>query len=340
MFLLQKAENFLSISLSIWLPSDRLIWSKTPSSKFTTKSAYRLLACNASANNPSNSNLSPQNSFWRGLWKLRVLNKVKHFAWRVCNEALPTMVNLARQQVGTIDQCNSCNSRPEDVGWFVGRSHSNNQIATKTQFWTFGSTKKVYLFFITQTQTFKFLSFEWWNNTKKESQTNFFFVGPTIFGLCVMEIELYNSVSTQYKQPLSPCLDFFFLSFKFCHSSLITYHSSFITLKYHVCLVSSLTFHHSIFFTLFVGPIPVTRCSFFFFSSVPKLTEPSEKKKNEDWTSERRRKKKKKKPQNKPNQWKKKKEKKRTKQPTQEKKGKKNKSKGAAEYCLWVLMCV
>ena len=29
-------------------------------------------------------------------------------------------------------------------------------------------------------------------------------------------------------------------------------------------MAPSLDYHHSIFFTLFVGPIPVTRCSFFF----------------------------------------------------------------------------
>ena len=51
---------------------------------------------------------------------------------------------------------------------------------------------------------------------------------------------------------------FFFLSLNFRHLSLIT-------LKYHVCLVPSLTFHHLIFFTLFMGPIPITQCSFFSF---------------------------------------------------------------------------
>ena len=90
------------------------------------------------------------------------------------------------------------------------------------------------------------------------------------------------------------------LVYVFCHSISVIRHSSLITLKYHVCLALSLTFHHSIFLTLFVSSIPVSRCSFFFFSSVPKLTEPSEKKKKKkkkkkprtDRTSERRRKKK------------------------------------------------
>ena len=43
------------------------------------------------------------------------------------------------------------------------------------------------------------------------------------------------------------------------HSSLITHH-----LKYHVCLAPSLTSHRSIFFTLFVDPIPVTGAAFLF----------------------------------------------------------------------------
>ena len=70
-------------------------------------------------------------------------------------------------------------------------------------------------------------------------------------------------------------------------SSLITHH-----LKYHVCLAPSLTSHHSIFFTLFVGPIPVTGAAFSFFFSIPKLTESSEKKKKKrtDRTSEKKKK--------------------------------------------------
>ena len=62
--------------------------------------------------------------------------------------------------------------------------------------------------------------------------------------------------------------------------SLITYHS-----KYPTRLAPSLICHHSIFFTLFMGPIPVTRCIFFFFSEKKK-----EKKKGE--THIRRKKKK------------------------------------------------
>ena len=87
-------------------------------------------------------------------------------------------------------------------------------------------------------------------------------------------IDKYNKKKVKL---LRPCSDFF--------SSLITHHSIFVThysllithhLKYPTRLAPSLTCYYSIFFTLFVGPIPVTRCSYFFFP-VPKLIEPSEK---------------------------------------------------------------
>ena len=72
-------------------------------------------------------------------------------------------------------------------------------------------------------------------------------------------------------------------------SSLITHH-----LKYHVCLAPSLTSHHSIFFTLFVGPIPVTSAafSFFFFSTQTHWTQWKKKTKPEQTELVKKRKKK------------------------------------------------
>ena len=72
---------------------------------------------------------------------------------------------------------------------------------------------------------------------------------------------------------------FIFLVTQF--SSLITHH-----LKYHVFLAPSLTSHHSIFFTLFVGPIPITGAafsfSFFFFFQYPNTLNPVKEKKKKE----------------------------------------------------------
>ena len=78
------------------------------------------------------------------------------------------------------------------------------------------------------------------------------------------------------KSMLRSCLDPYFSLLNFRHSIFITHYLSLITLKYQGCLAPSLTCHHSIFFTLFMGLIPVTQCNFFF--PIPKLTELNKKK--------------------------------------------------------------
>ena len=44
-----------------------------------------------------------------------MLNKVKHFAWRAYNNALPTMSNLAYQHISTFDLCEQCKAAPKDT---------------------------------------------------------------------------------------------------------------------------------------------------------------------------------------------------------------------------------
>ena len=129
-------------------------------------------------------------------------------------------------------------------------------------------------------------------------------------------------------------MDLFFSSLNFRHSLLITHHS-----KYPTRLAPSLICHHTIFFILFVGPIPVTQCSFFFFFFFGSITEPNEKKKE-----------KKKKPRSKGRRshlvWKekeKKKEDEETHTPNPVKKERKKKKgwlKVAAKVWQWVPPCV
>ena len=107
-FLPHEADAIISIPLSLRMPTERLVWSKTPSGNFSTRSAYRLLASNASATNLSSSNPIPQRSFWRGIWTLRVPHKVQHFAWRACINSLPTMDNFFPRHIVPSELCCQC----------------------------------------------------------------------------------------------------------------------------------------------------------------------------------------------------------------------------------------
>lgn len=39
-------------------------------------------------------NAEAKKSFWKGIWKLKVPSKIKHFMWKPCSNALPTKTNL------------------------------------------------------------------------------------------------------------------------------------------------------------------------------------------------------------------------------------------------------
>lgn len=78
LFPLDQAE----IISQIYIPQDeeiqdQLIWLKTPSGQFTTKSCYKLL----SDNNPTTSSLAefPWKKFWK---QVQSLPKIKNFVWK------------------------------------------------------------------------------------------------------------------------------------------------------------------------------------------------------------------------------------------------------------------
>ena len=50
---------------------------------------------------------------WKQLWKVRVPNKMKVFAWRACHEILPTQVNLAKRKIIRDNKCRCCQQAPE-----------------------------------------------------------------------------------------------------------------------------------------------------------------------------------------------------------------------------------
>ena len=114
-FLPHEASMNLAIPLRQRQPSDCVSWSCTPSGNFSTSSAYKLLAAATSSDRASSSNQASQSGFWKRLWKMQVPNKIKHFVWRVCNNALPTKCNLKRRHIADSDVCELCNDAPKDA---------------------------------------------------------------------------------------------------------------------------------------------------------------------------------------------------------------------------------
>ena len=100
LFLAHEASLVLGIPLSLRNPIDR-----EASGKFITSGAYKLLVASASTSLAGSSDHDSQRRFWRGVWQLRVPNKIKHFIWRACNNALPTKCNLVQRHIVESELC-------------------------------------------------------------------------------------------------------------------------------------------------------------------------------------------------------------------------------------------
>ena len=77
LFLPHEVDLILAIPLSLRRPPDRIAWKHTPSGMFTTSNAYKLIVSCESRSNAGSLSVESHKKFWRWLWQLRMLNKIK-----------------------------------------------------------------------------------------------------------------------------------------------------------------------------------------------------------------------------------------------------------------------
>lgn len=86
---------------------------------FTVKSAYKLfwdLEKKAHTQGPAADQtlIHKEEAFWRKLRKMPILNKMKHFLWRMAHDSLALRANLERRGMKIGTQCVVCTSTYED----------------------------------------------------------------------------------------------------------------------------------------------------------------------------------------------------------------------------------
>ncbi|XP_075665246.1 uncharacterized protein LOC142634880 [Castanea sativa] len=59
--------------------------------------------------------MASKSVFWRRLWKMKALNKIKILLWRTCSETLPTRCNLLRRKVLDDPTCPQCGVEIENT---------------------------------------------------------------------------------------------------------------------------------------------------------------------------------------------------------------------------------
>lgn len=85
---------------------DSWFWLLDDKGIFTVKSCYRKLHGYQS---------TPQTSFWRRLWSIKLPGKVVNFLWRACSSCLPTAVDLITKRVHLDAKCQWCRTDDEDA---------------------------------------------------------------------------------------------------------------------------------------------------------------------------------------------------------------------------------
>ena len=95
-FLPFEARSIKSIPLCISSQQDYLHWLIERNRSYSMKSGYKLLCEDSSRGEALSSNSTTNMVFWFGIWKLKMLGKVKNFLWRACTNSLPTKVNLMK----------------------------------------------------------------------------------------------------------------------------------------------------------------------------------------------------------------------------------------------------
>ena len=112
----EEADAICQIPLSRRWVADTVIWLHNPRGVFTVKSTYhvaRRIISEAAQVGTSRGCTTKQ--VWEAIWKLRIPNKFKVFAWRACHNILPTAVNLTRRRVVQEEKCSVCTLEPEST---------------------------------------------------------------------------------------------------------------------------------------------------------------------------------------------------------------------------------
>ena len=114
-FIPEDRDTILGIPLSSTNTSDRLVWAETKNGKFIVKSAYTL-ALEELKNSESAECLNgvARRKLWKTIWNLNILQKIKHFAWKVSRNILASKENLAKRKITPDGVCELC-GRDEDT---------------------------------------------------------------------------------------------------------------------------------------------------------------------------------------------------------------------------------
>lgn len=106
----------LKLVLPIDQRNDMLFWKLERNGEDNVRSSCRLIQQTERANTVGESSCAvDEKPFWKKLWKLQVPNKIKVFAWRVCQNSLPSLLKFRQRSILTDALCPFYRTEVEDI---------------------------------------------------------------------------------------------------------------------------------------------------------------------------------------------------------------------------------
>ena len=114
-FLPFEVEAILNIPICYHAQEDQLIWVGNKNGTFTVKSAYYVARKILEGNSRENHLLETKSFVMEKDVALNILAKVRIFVWRLCLDAIPTMLNLSKSGVQVEPICPLCKDDVESI---------------------------------------------------------------------------------------------------------------------------------------------------------------------------------------------------------------------------------
>ena len=105
----QEEEKVYPKFLNITKMRDKLVWLKSKSGEYTTKTGYALAKINTDSD--------PEDHFdWKKrIWQVNTSPKLKHHMWKASVNALPVGTNLRRRGIEVDSNCTRCGAVEIDI---------------------------------------------------------------------------------------------------------------------------------------------------------------------------------------------------------------------------------
>ena len=109
------AQSIKSLPLCITPQTDTFVWLAKRNGFYSVKSGYKILCEDQQTGDLDLNIAKAQRRLWKGVWKLKVPGKIKHFLWKAYTNSLPTKVNLMKRTIIQENVCLLCSDHLEDV---------------------------------------------------------------------------------------------------------------------------------------------------------------------------------------------------------------------------------